>query len=199
MANKEIFDRLAMQYDTPDRIKLAQIITAEIKKYLGDTSEKTLIDYGSGTGLVSLPLSSSFRDVFLMDASPAMMEAAEQKIQAAEVTNVHTVIADFLKDQNDIKGDIILVSLVLLHIPETEKILRELFQHLNPGGTLMIADFDKNKKIDHPKVHNGFEQDELQKLLLKTGFSESESHTFYHGEKLFMREDASLFLSIGIK
>jgi ubiquinone/menaquinone biosynthesis C-methylase UbiE len=199
LANKEIFDRLAMQYDTPDRIKLAQTITAEIKKYLGDTSEKTLIDYGSGTGLVSLPLSSSFRDVFLMDASPVMMEAAEQKIQAAEVTNVHTVTADLLKEQIDVKGDIILVSLVLLHIPETEKILRELFQHLNPGGTLMIADFDKNKKIDHPKVHNGFEQDELQKLLLKTGFSESESHTFYHGEKLFMREDASLFLSISIK
>jgi ubiquinone/menaquinone biosynthesis C-methylase UbiE len=199
LANKEIFDRIAMQYDTPDRIHLAQIITAEIKKNLEDPSEKTLIDYGSGTGLVSLPLSPEFREVFLIDASPAMLETAEQKIQAAQVTNVHTMTADFLKDSIDVKGDVILVSLVLLHIPETEKILQELYQHLNPGGKLIIADFDKNEKIDHPKVHNGFDQEELKKLLLKTGFSESESHTFYHGEKLFMREDASLFLSISSK
>ncbi|SEM51639.1 ubiE/COQ5 methyltransferase family protein [Mesobacillus persicus] len=50
------------------------------------------------------------------------------------------------------------MSFVLLHIPDTDKILQELFDILNNGGKLIIVDFDKNDKIHHPKVHNGFSQ-----------------------------------------
>ena len=75
----------------------------------------------------------------------------------------------------------------------------KLYELLAPGGQLIIVDFDKNEQISHPKVHNGFIQEELNDRLKKTGFVSTASHTFHHGEKLFMNKHASLFLSISQK
>lgn len=75
----------------------------------------------------------------------------------------------------------------------------KLYELLAPGGQLIIVDFDKNEQISHPKVHNGFTQEELNDRLKKTGFVFTASHTFHRGEKLFMNKHASLFLSISQK
>lgn len=91
------------------------------------------------------------------------------------------------------------MSLVLLHILDTKKILQKLFTILNDGGKLIIVDFDKNDKINHPKVHNGFSHDELKKSLSEVGFKSIEIKTFYHGKRIFMNQDASMFLSSSIK
>ncbi len=91
------------------------------------------------------------------------------------------------------------MSLVLLHIPDTKKILHELFRILNKNGKLIIVDFDKNDKINHPKVHNGFLHEELEKIMSEVGFKSTEIKTFYHGTGIFMNQDASMFLSSSIK
>ena len=91
------------------------------------------------------------------------------------------------------------MSLVLLHIPDTNKILQELFGILNDGGKLIIIDFDKNDKIQHPKVHNGFSHEELKKRLSDIGFKSTEMKTFFHGRRIFMNQDASMFISSSIK
>ena len=91
------------------------------------------------------------------------------------------VIQDFTQETTELKADIVLMSLVLLHIPDTEKILQELFNILNKGGKLIIIDFDKNDKINHPKVHNGFSHEELKKRLSEVGFESIEIKTFYQG------------------
>ena len=91
------------------------------------------------------------------------------------------------------------MSLVLLHIPDTEKILHQLFNILNQDGTLIIVDFDKNEKIYHPKVHNGFSHDDLKQKLTEAGFHSTQIRTFYHGTRIFMKEDASMFIASSIK
>ena len=88
-----------------------------------------------------------------------------------------------------------LLSLVLLHIPDTKKILQELFTILNQDGKLIIIDFDKNDKISHPKVHNGFSHNELKKVLSEVGFKSTSIKTFHHGNGIFMKKDASMFIS----
>ncbi|HZG71257.1 MAG TPA: hypothetical protein VEY51_06915, partial [Chondromyces sp.] len=60
-------------------------------------------------------------------------------------------------------------------------------------------DFDKNDKINHPKVHNGFSHEELKKRLSEVGFKSIEIKTFYHGNRIFMNQDASMFISSSIK
>jgi ubiquinone/menaquinone biosynthesis C-methylase UbiE len=66
------------------------------------------------------------------------------------------------------------MSLVLLHIPDTRKILHVLFHTLNKDGKLIIIDFDKNDNINHPKVHNGFSHEKLKKNLSEVGFKSTE-------------------------
>ncbi|MFD2630106.1 class I SAM-dependent methyltransferase [Oceanobacillus kapialis] len=196
---KNVFEQIAKRYDTEERKELANVIVKEIKPVLRNNKSKTLLDYGSGTGLVSLELADLVDAVTLVDASEQMLEVAKVKISQREITNAEVLHSDFTKENPTIKADIILVSLVLLHIPDTKKILQQLFSILNEGGKLLIVDFDKNENIHHPKVHNGFLHEELKKTLTEVGFSFTEIETFHQGSRIFMKQDASMFLSRSIK
>ncbi|MEI3605702.1 class I SAM-dependent methyltransferase [Pseudogracilibacillus sp. SE30717A] len=196
---KNVFEQMAKKYDTEARIELANIIVEKVRKELKNSKSKSLLDYGGGTGLISLELCDLVDTILLVDSSKQMVEVAKAKISDKGITNTNALWADFTENTPELKADIILMSLVLLHIPDTEKILQELFTLLNPGGKLIIIDFDKNDNINHPKVHNGFSQEELNKILSQIGFKSVKIKTFYHGNRIFMNQDASLFISKSIK
>lgn len=190
-----VFEQMAKKYDSEERIELAKIITKEVRTELQNSKSKSLIDYGSGTGLVGLELSDLVDSVLLVDSSEQMLEVAKAKISQKGINNSKVLYSDFTQRIPKLKADIILMSLVLLHIPDTEGILRALFSILNEGGKLIIVDFDKNDKISHPKVHNGFLHEELEEKLSEVGFKSVEIKTFHHRERVFMKQDASMFIS----
>lgn len=194
-----VFEQMAKRYDTEERIELAKVIVKEVRRELRNSNSKSLIDYGSGTGLISLELSDLVDSILLVDSSKQMLEVAEAKISHKGITNSKILYSDFTEESPEFKADIVLMSLVLLHIPDTKKILHELFNILNNGGKLIIIDFDKNDKIKHPKVHNGFSHEEVKKRLSEVGFKSIEIKTFYHGNRIFMNQDASMFISTSIK
>ncbi|WP_079527951.1 class I SAM-dependent methyltransferase [Halobacillus hunanensis] len=190
-----VFEQLAKKYDTEERMELAKIIVDEVKPELRNSQSKSLLDYGSGTGLISLELSDLVDSIVLVDSSEQMLEVAKAKISQKGITNSKVLKSDFTQEIPELKADIILMSLVLLHIPDTKVILQMLFNVLNHGGKLLIVDFDKNDKINHPKVHNGFSHEGLEKILSEVGFKSNEIKTFYHGNRIFMNQDASMFIS----
>ncbi len=196
---ENVFEQIANRYDTEERMELAKVIVKEVRSELRNSQSKSLIDYGSGTGLVSLELTDLVGSILLVDSSQQMLEAAEAKVSHFGITNASVLYADFTRETPELKADIVLMSLVLLHIPDTHKILKELFNILNVGGKLIIVDFDKNDRIDHPTVHNGFSHEELKKGLSEVGFKSIDIRTFYHGDRIFMNEDASMFISMSIK
>lgn len=197
---QNVFEQMAKRYDTEDRIAMAKIITKEVKTHLQNDQSKSLIDYGSGTGLVGIELTDSVASVLLVDSSQQMLQVAEAKISQKGIHNASTLYSDFTEGAPEyVKADIIVMSLVLLHIPDTKKILQSLFRILNEDGKLIIADFDKNENIQHPKVHNGFAHDDLKDLLAEVGFKATEIRTFYHGEGIFMNQDASMFIACSVK
>lgn len=194
-----IFEQMAKRYDTEERMELAKVIVQEVRPELRNSKSKSLIDYGSGTGLISLELSDLVDSILLVDSSNQMVDVAKAKISRKGITNSKVLYSDFTEETPELKADIVLMSLVLLHIPDTKKILQKLFGILNNGGKLIIIDFDKNDKIHHPKVHSGFSHEELKKRLSEVGFKSIEIKTFYHGNRIFMNQDASMFLSSSIK
>lgn len=194
-----VFEQMAKKYDTEERMALAKIIVKELRPGLQNSKSSSLLDYGSGTGLISLELSDLVESVLLVDSSEQMLEVAKAKISNNEITNASVLYSDFTQDTPELKADIVIMSMVLLHIPDTEKILRELFHILHDGGKLVIVDFDKNDRINHPKVHNGFSHDKLKDTLSAVGFKSTEIRTFHHGNRIFMNQDASMFLSSSIK
>jgi ubiquinone/menaquinone biosynthesis C-methylase UbiE len=194
-----VFEQMAKRYDTEERIELAKAVFEVVRPEIRDSKSKSLIDYGSGTGLVSLALTDLVDSVLLVDSSKQMLEVAEAKISHKGITNARVLYSDFTQENTELKADVILMSLVLLHIPDTKKILQELFNVLNEGGKLIIIDFDKNEDIYHPKVHNGFVHEELKKTLSEVGFKSLEIETFHHRKRVFMNQDASMFIATSIK
>ncbi|MBP2078421.1 class I SAM-dependent methyltransferase [Oceanobacillus polygoni] len=194
-----VFEQLAKRYDTEERMELANVIVKEVRAKLQNSKSKSLLDYGSGTGLISLEISDLVDSVLLVDSSEQMLEVAQAKISHRGITNAKVLYSDFTQEIPELKADIVFMSLVLLHIPDTKKILQALFNILNDGGKLIIIDFDKNDKINHPKVHNGFLHEELKEKLAEIGFKSSEMKTFYHGNRIFMKQDASMFISSSMK
>ncbi|MDL2258788.1 methyltransferase [Eubacteriales bacterium OttesenSCG-928-K08] len=195
MGNLEIFERMAADYDTPERRKYAKLCADEIRSLLKNSKDKTAIDFGCGTGLVGLELVEDFRKVTFVDSAKNMVACVLEKLAANNINNADALVLDLEKEEAEIAPvDYIFMTQVLLHIKEVLPILKKLSQLLNSGGHLIIIDFDKNELVSSDMVHAGFEQNELSDLLSQLGFDVNESRTFYRGEKIFMGKDASLFI-----
>lgn len=195
MGNTEIFNTMASGYDTSDRINIAQISANAIREYIVDGKKKSAIDFGCGTGLVGMNLLNDFNHILFLDTSPNMIEQMKKKITSLNIDNAETLCFDFENDSSsELHSDYIFMSQVLLHIDDTDLILKRLYEVLNPGGHLIIVDFHKNEAVKSDKVHNGFDVNDLIARMMKMGYIKLQSKTFYTGRKIFMNQDASLFI-----
>ncbi|KRG11181.1 class I SAM-dependent DNA methyltransferase [Staphylococcus sp. NAM3COL9] len=197
--NKDRFEQIAQKYDGPSRIHLADTIAQEVNKIFENTSYQSLLDYGGGTGLVTLSIERHFDEITMMDAAPQMIEVFENKISELGKTHIHAYVGDILSDDTQINTtyDVIFLSLVLLHSGDYTALLTALRAKLNSAGLLVLVDFDKNENVYHPKVYNGFEQTDIQQLFTELGLTHVQSYTFYEGKNIFMNKDASLFIASG--
>lgn len=195
MGNTDKFEMIADVYDTPERIEIAKASADAIREYLVDSKEKNAIDFGCGTGLVGMNLLNDFSSVLFLDTSQNMIHQIKQKISDSNIQNADTLCFDFEKDSlSDLKVDYIFMVQVLLHISDVELVLSRLYQVLKEGGHLLIVDFDQNEKVVSEMVHSGFDQAELTDRMTKIGYKGIQSKTFYTGSKIFMGQDASLFI-----
>ncbi len=195
MGNTEKFDEMANNYDKPDRIHLAKVSSDAILTYLVDTKDRDAIDFGCGTGLVGMSLANKFKSILFLDTAPNMLALVDQKLSDANIRNGRTVCFDFeSSEQSDIRADYVFMAQVLLHIKDYESVLKKLYDVMNDEGHLLIVDFNKNEKVVSDLVHNGFEQDALKEIVARIGYKDPHSKTIYDGTKLFMGQDASLFI-----
>jgi predicted TPR repeat methyltransferase len=195
MGNTERFNAIAGQYDTPERSVVANALANAIRRIVGNAHGKTAIDYGCGTGLVGLQLLDLFDNMLFVDASPAMIRQVESKIMGGHIDNARTLCRDFLaKHPADLEADYVFLVQVLLHEKDIKALIAVMSGLLKPGGHLIIIDFDKNEQVESPDVHNGFHQSSLCELLRSLSLEVILSETFYHGERLFMNKDASMFI-----
>jgi ubiquinone/menaquinone biosynthesis C-methylase UbiE len=195
MGNTDKFDMIANRYDTSERIQIAKVSSDAIKEYLIDTKSKDAIDFGCGTGLVGINLLNEFRSMLFLDTSQNMLNIIDQKISDSNALNASTLCFDFeTSTQPSIRADYIFMAQVLLHIQDFESVLSKLYDILNFEGHLLIVDFDKNDEVVSDMVHNGFDQEQLKEIMSKIGYKDIQSKTFYTVSKLFMGQDASLFI-----
>ncbi|TCZ78253.1 class I SAM-dependent methyltransferase [Paenibacillus albiflavus] len=195
MGNTDKFEMIANIYDTPERIQIAKVSSVAIRNYLVDAKSKNAIDFGCGTGLVGMNLLNEFNSMLFLDTSQNMINQIKHKITDFNIQNVDTLCFDIEKESiSDIHADYIFMAQVLLHIQDVELVLARLFDVLNEGGHLLVVDFNKNEKIVSDIVHNGFNPDELIGIMTKIGYRDIQFKTFYTGNKIFMGQDASMFI-----
>lgn len=195
MGNTEKFDSMADRYENAERIKMAKLSSDAMREYLVDTKKKHGMDFGCGTGLIGMDLLEEFQSMLFLDTSQKMLQVIDQKISDGAIENARTLCFDFeTSSHSKIQVDYIFMVHVLIHIQDFESVLEKLFQTLTVDGHLQIVDFNHNEKVNSELVHSGFDQEKLKEILTKIGFKDIQSKTFYTGEKLFMGQDASLFV-----
>ena len=185
------FNHKAESFDSPQNIFIANLIRQEVEKQIVDFSDKCILDFGGGTGLVSLPLATQSKSVMLVDISEKMLEQARLKVEKQAIDNVYLLQQDLLTNPLNQLFDIIVVSRVLHHMPNVEKTLAMFRNHLVEDGQLFIADFVKTDVN-----HHGFHLDELEENLSQNGFLPVKSQIIYSAEELFLGNYAELFLTL---
>ena len=191
---KHDFNHKAETFDSPKNIFLANLVCQAVEKQIALLSDKEILDFGGGTGLLALPLAKQAKSVTLVDISEKMLEQARLKANQQDIKNIQFLEQDLLANPLEQQFDLIIVSRVLHHMPDLDATLAMFHHHLRENGQVLIADFVKTDTN-----HHGFDLAELEKQLIEHGFSSVHSQILYSAEDLFQGNYAELFLTVAQK
>lgn len=170
------FDKEAATWDEkPARVKLANDIATTISDEILLTSNMDVLDFGCGTGLLTLQMQPKVHSITGVDSSQGMIDVLKAKINRQNLPNIKTQFLDIEKG-DILKGTyhLIVSGMTFHHIKEIRPLLDQFYRILTPSGYLCIADLD----LDDGKFHNnndgvfhfGFDRALLRKDFMKAGF-----------------------------
>lgn len=142
------------------------------------TKDMDVLDYGCGTGLVSLFLLPYVRSVTGADSSPGMLKVLGRKIAECGIKNMPVVRLNLEEDSvPDERYHLIVTSMTMHHVADISKVLRAFYTLLHPHGRLCVADLDAEPGLFHPPEaaegvhHHGFDREWLKNQLAAAGFT----------------------------
>ncbi len=175
--NKRDFDAVAEKWDEePRRLKLAQEVVAAMRRELPLTPSMQALDYGCGSGLVTLGLQPFVGRITGADSSKGMLEVLQRKIEERGLANVSTVLLDLEHQDLEQNYDLIVSSMTLHHVQDVASLINSLAHALNPGGWLALADLESEDGTFHddPKgvLHHGFSRAFLADAFSRCGLTD---------------------------
>jgi len=133
-------------------------------------------DLGCGTGAVSEALAPAVRRVFAVDGSRVMLEAARERLEPFRNVEIHQGELEALP-LKDAEVDAATLILVLHHLPDPGKVVREVGRILRPGGRLLIVDMLPHDRVDYQQemghVWMGFDERRIRGYLSGAGLNET--------------------------
>ncbi|HEX9023975.1 MAG TPA: class I SAM-dependent methyltransferase [Geobacteraceae bacterium] len=168
---KRDFDSKAATWDEePRRVMLAREVTAAIIRELPLEHGMNVLDYGCGSGLVTLGLQPHVGRITGADSSQGMLDVLAGKVREQGLGNVATRLID-LTSQESLEGgfDVIVSSMTLHHVCDVPALISRFLRSLKPGGWLALADLEAEDGSFHDDptgvCHHGFERRYLQEVL----------------------------------
>ena len=173
---KRDFDRDASNWDqVPQRVQVASDIAHGMIRTLVLRPDMDVLDFGCGTGLISLVLQPFVHSVTGVDSSQGMLDVFRRKILDNALQNVKASYLELDKG-NVLSGryHLVVSSMTLHHIKEFRPLLKQFYQVLHPSGTLCIADLDLDDGQFHSSndgvFHFGFDREYLRLGFHEAGF-----------------------------
>lgn len=173
---KRDFDKEAASWDEhPARIKLAKDVAAAISKQISLTPDMDVMDFGCGTGLLTIELQPLVLSITGVDSSRGMLDILEMKIAKMKLNRISTVLVD-LDHGDPLEGhyDLVVSNMTLHHIQEINSLFDRFYHITAPAGYLCIADLDLDDGRFHDNntgvFHCGFDRTTLRKVFTEAGF-----------------------------
>jgi 2-polyprenyl-3-methyl-5-hydroxy-6-metoxy-1,4-benzoquinol methylase len=176
--NKRDFDQEATAWDdNPVRVKLSEDLARALCAAVPLTPGMTVLDFGCGTGLVTLRIAPQVASVTGADTSRGMLGVLAAKAEAVGLDKVRPFL---IGPDGVLPGetyDLVMSSMTLHHVEDIPALLRALHARLAPGGWLCVADLDPEDGAFHADpagvFHNGIDRALLRGQLAAAGFSET--------------------------
>jgi ubiquinone/menaquinone biosynthesis C-methylase UbiE len=203
------FDEAAAQWDNnPGRVELARAVGEAIGRAIPFQAGWRVLDYGAGTGLLTLNLQPRVASMVALDSSTGMLEKLTQKLAAAAaISNAQTRHWDLEAKPFPEPGfDLVVSSMTLHHLRDVPVVLSRLAEILKPGGWLAVADLDSEDDTFHGQsddvFHHGFERGQIAEWLTNAGLrwvSVSDAHTMSKPSPTGEVRSYGIFLAVGQK
>jgi len=202
------FDEAAAQWDSnPSRVNVARAVGEAICRAIPFQPGWRVLDYGAGTGLLTLNLQPRVASMVALDSSTGMLEKLTQKLAAAAISNVQTRHWDLeAKPFPDPGFDLVVSSMTLHHFRNGPLVLSRLAEVLKPGGWLAVADLDSEDGSFHGQAddvfHHGFERGQIAEWLANARLnwiSVSDAHTMNKPSSTGEVRSYGIFLAVGQK
>lgn len=182
MSATERFDKAASTWDLVDRrVLLARGVSKAIMGRIPLAKGMSVLDFGCGTGLVTLALGPQVGSITGADTSIGMLDTLAEKAREANVPVHLRYLGD---DGNAGLGgpyDLIVSSMTLHHVPGVPALLRQFASVLNPGGQVALADLDEEDGTFHEDNagvhHHGFPREQFEAWMSEAGFRQIQLET----------------------
>jgi len=131
-------------------------------------------DLGCGTGKTAELLAAFARKVVAVDASGAMIKAARHRLRQHSNIELHRAQLEDLPLE-DASLDVAFLNLVLHHVSDPLRALREVSRVLKPMGRLVLVDMQQHDRNEYRQqmghVWLGFSQGQISDWLRQAGLA----------------------------
>jgi len=176
---KRDFDKEAAAWDeNPGRVKLAHDVATTIRDEVPLNPRMDVLDFGCGTGLLTLGLQPFVRSITGVDSSQGMLEVLRAKVESRKLPNVHARHMDL--DEGDVldgRYDLIVSSMTFHHIREVGPLLSQFQKVCAPSGHICIADIDPGAGRFHTDNYGVFHFGFDRTALHQAGFEDVRDRT----------------------
>lgn len=174
---KRDFDAAAANWDQePRRVKLAQDVVAAVRREIPLNDGMTALDYGCGSGLVTLGLHPFVAKITGADSSRGMLEVLDRKVREQGLDNVETKLVDLEQQRLEGSYDLITSSMTMHHVKDVPALVASLVPALKSGGWLALADLESEDGRFHDDpagvLHHGFAREFLVEQFTKNGLAD---------------------------
>lgn len=141
MESKKFWNRLATNYDKQALHTYRQAYTDTITKseiYLN--RNQIAMDIGCGSGITTIALSKSVKEIYAIDTAEKMLDVAALKMQSANIKNINFEESD-IWDTRWTAGsfDVIMAFNILCYVEDRNSFLSRVFELLKSDGIFLSA------------------------------------------------------------
>jgi cyclopropane fatty-acyl-phospholipid synthase-like methyltransferase len=180
---KDYFEEKSKIYESDSkRVDNVKNIADGMLEKLSFSKEDSVLDFGSGTGLLTEHISPFVKKIIVNDVSDAMNDKIQEKINNNRFPcEIEIDGTNICEEDMDVSLDGIISSMTVHHVQDVKALFEKFYAMLKPNGILAIADLETEDGTFHKEdtgvFHFGFEKEAFLQYAKEAGFVNLDIHT----------------------